>query len=83
MPKEGQQYRSRGVFTGKCIFKINHFTKMALFVFFMDPCEGGHRHRSRCRRLRHSSIMSLSPVPEHSSTGLVPASAFLLIQVPD
>jgi hypothetical protein len=32
----------------------------------------GHRHRSRCSRHRHSDILYLSPVPEHSGTGLGP-----------
>ncbi len=32
---------------------------------------------------RHSGILYLSPVPEHSGTGLVQASAFLCIPVPD
>ncbi len=53
----------------------------------------GHRHRGRCRRHRHSGILYLSPPQEHSGTGLggspysgtglVPASAFLFIPVPD
>ncbi len=43
----------------------------------------GHRDRGRCRRHRHSGILYLCPVPEHSGTGLVPASAFLFILVPD
>ncbi len=37
-----------------------------------------HRHRGRCRRHKHSSILYLSPVPGHFGTGLVP-----LIPVPD
>ncbi len=32
----------------------------------------GHRHRVQCRRHRHSGILHLSPVPEHSVTGLGP-----------
>ncbi len=38
----------------------------------------GHRHRVRCRRHRHSGILYLIPVPEHSGTGLGP-----LTPVPD
>ncbi len=37
-------------------------------------CIAGHRH---------SGILYLSPVPEHSGTGLVPASEFMFIPVPD
>jgi hypothetical protein len=32
--------------------------------------KAGHRHRGRCRFHRHSGILYLSPVPEHSGTGL-------------
>ncbi len=39
---------------------------------------GGHWHRGRCRRHRHSSTRYLSPLPKHSGTGLGP-----LIPVPD
>jgi hypothetical protein len=38
----------------------------------------GHRHRDQCRQHRHSGIWHLSPVPEHSGTGLD-----TLIPVPD
>jgi hypothetical protein len=31
-----------------------------------------HQHRGRCCRHRHSGILYLSPVPEHSGTGLGP-----------
>jgi hypothetical protein len=38
----------------------------------------GHRHRDQCRRLRHSDILHISPILEHSGTGLGP-----LIPMPD
>jgi hypothetical protein len=38
----------------------------------------GHRHRGRCRRHRHSGILCLRPLPEHSRIGLG-----TLIPVPD
>ncbi len=37
-----------------------------------------HRNQGRCRRHRHCGILYLSPVPDHSGTGLGP-----LIPVPD
>ncbi len=57
----------------------------------------GHRHPGPCRQHRHSGILYLSLVPEHSGTGafrdwtgspysgtgLVPALAFLFIPVPE
>jgi hypothetical protein len=41
------------------------------------------QNRGRCRWHRHSLIWHLIAVPEHSGTGLVPVSEFLLIAVPD
>ncbi len=35
-----------------------------------DDTIAEHRHQNRCRRHRHSGILYLSPVPEHSGTGL-------------
>jgi hypothetical protein len=45
---------------------------------FREKGIAGHRHRGRCRWHRHSGILYISPIPEHSGTGLDP-----LIPVPD
>jgi hypothetical protein len=48
-------------------FKLQ-FSALKLFVITI----AGHRHRGQCRRHRNSGIRHLSPVPEHSGTGMDP-----------
>ncbi len=49
-----------------------------IIITIYDKRIAGHRHRRRCRRHRHSVTLYLSPVTEHSGTGLGP-----LIPVPE
>ncbi len=69
---------------------INRTGRKNFYIEQMLSHIAGHLHQGRCRRHQHSGILYLSPVPEHSGTGLgprgiglVPVSAFLFIPVPD
>jgi hypothetical protein len=42
---------------------------MACFPTYLISI-AGHRHRDQCRRHQYSGTQHLSPVPEHSGTGL-------------
>ncbi len=58
--------------------------KFLNFKLCLGPhCIAGHRHQCRRRRHRYYGIRNLSPVPECSGTGVVPASVFLFIPLPD
>ncbi len=65
----GVDYEIRGGYS-----QLEHRVQYLMFLFEF----GWGRHRGRCRRNRHSDILCLSPVPEHSGTGLG-----LLIPVPN
>jgi hypothetical protein len=65
-------------------YLCNYFTHFMCFkahfvIVDLSILIAGHRHRGRCRRYRHSGILYLSPVPEHSGTGLDPYSGTLLV----
>ncbi len=76
---------------GRCLLMPCKCFSTYILVRFMCVHHSWASASSGCRRHRHSGILYLSPVPEHSgtglgpyfSTGLVPASAFLFIPVPD